>query len=236
MQRLQLQFPDLVIRTVPDHPPPPYSPPVNKPPLAAEEPHSPFIDAAPSASALSSPLRDDTPISTPCRRLSKSDLQQLASTVFHAVPSSQPSVMRMANTALDFFCQKWFSENVSPSCGSPPAQLDESPCISPLDANTRECQSAYRLLIFDAVKHLVLRQYELHGPGPVAHLAATAKPWRLLQGFDKRRKQKMTAEALRCSVTQELKVLMGWSAPLIRESQMLKWAKKRRDVVDQVRV
>ncbi|XP_066989246.1 fap1 adhesin-like [Macrobrachium rosenbergii] len=235
LQRLQEQYPGLVIREVPNKPPPPYTPPPSSPsptqtmppayrPASPEGQMSPPGVQAPS-SAVSMP-----------HRLSKADLRKLATEIFHVVPSSQEEVLPLVTESFESIYAS-FEKGIDPSTVEPPSKfLPSSPNTDHCDDTSEEeeesCARIFSLLIFSLTRELLGEIYTLQRtPAPPRWIKQSLPHSPLLMiAYTK------SKETLMNHVIDNVKCLFGWKIPVGKESLMLRWARKQRDLVDQVLV
>ncbi|XP_071522908.1 uncharacterized protein [Panulirus ornatus] len=245
LQHLQEKYPDLVIREVPNKPPPPYTPP----------PSSSSLSSSSSSSSSSPPTRPPAygslqndhvtsklePISpadtaSASHRLSKADQRKLAAESFCGVPNSQKEVMHIISDAFTHLYEAW-ERGLDPSTIEPLHKLLESPASNSLGIeNTKLDEEAstriFHLLLFCLTRELVSKVYQLqHAPLPPPWVKQPYPPTRML--FILHTKSKA---ALYSYVEDQSKVLFGWKPSSEKESLMVRWAWKYRDLVDQILV
>ncbi|XP_064091674.1 LOW QUALITY PROTEIN: uncharacterized protein LOC135205254 [Macrobrachium nipponense] len=234
LQRLQEQYPGLVIREVPNKPPPPYTPPPSSPSPTqsmppAYRPASPEGQAAPEVQAPSSA------VSMP-HRLSKADLRKLATEIFHVVPSSQEEVIPLVTESFESIYAS-FEKGIDPSTVEPPSKfLPSSPNTDHCDDTSEEeeesCARIFSLLIFSLTRELLGEIYTLQRtPAPPRWIKQSLPHSPLLMiAYTKSKGTLMN------HVIDNVRCLFGWKIPVGKESLMLRWARKHRDLVDQVLV
>lgn len=89
----------------------------------------------------------------------------------------------------------------------------------------------FHRLIFHLTRELVTEVYAFYTtpPKPIwvpAVLPNPAKPWQVVG--------RLTKDRLRSHVKRKVCILMGWDSPTARETTMMKWARKKKEHVDQV--
>ncbi|XP_068223827.1 fap1 adhesin-like isoform X2 [Palaemon carinicauda] len=248
LQRLSEQYPGLVIREVPNKPPPPYTPPPPSSPMTT--PSSPVATPSPSPTPSMPPayrpaspegqMSPEVPAPSSCvsmpHRLSKADLRKLATEIFHVVPSSQEEVIPLVVESFEMIYVS-FENGVDPSTVEPPSKyLPSSPNIDPCDDTSEEeeesCARIFSLLIFSLTRELLGEIYNLQRtPAPPPWIKQSLPHTPLLMiAYTKSKKILMN------HVMDNVKGLFGWKIPGGKESLMLRWARKHRDLVDQVLV
>ncbi|XP_076044168.1 uncharacterized protein LOC143027091 isoform X2 [Oratosquilla oratoria] len=260
LQKLQQQYPDLVIRDIPNKPPPPYSPPSTSvtPPSTTSSPSSstsqggmsPAVPTAPvpppnQASGNVQGLQPQTPSNTVSfpHRLSKADLRKLATEIFHAVPSQKDEVMSVIEDTVSVLYDA-MQEGQDPNTVQPPQQI-----LQPSKTSSEEEEDdddddddpddgegsarTFRYLLFSLGSQLLHQIY-------IAQNIPPPPPWIPKKNFPHSKtlflvKHKSKARLLEY-VKRQVEILLGWEPPAFKESMILRWAKKRRDLVDQVLV
>ncbi|KAG0724067.1 Centrosome-associated protein 350 [Chionoecetes opilio] len=243
LQHLQQKYPGLVIREVPNKPPPPYTPPqVTSPPSPASSltPARPPAYSSPPTSPVLLEAQPPSPTHSVSvsHRLSKADQRRLAAHVTQLVPITEEEALPIIDSALDVLSEAW-QNNIDPGDISPPphttlADVFSLSSFSEEDMHEDEKTStrAFHLLLFCLGRELLSVPYKL------LH-AALPPPWMkqaLPQGCIRGRGLTQSQGKLSSMVREQVKVLFGWKPPLQKESLMIRWAQKHRDLVDQVLV
>nr|XP_045611082.1 uncharacterized protein LOC123766185 isoform X4 [Procambarus clarkii] len=213
LQQLQEQYPGLVIREVPNKPPPPYTPPLSS--------------SSPSSSSSSSSS------SSVVHRLSKADQRNRATEVFHSVPYKQEEVIPIISDFLECLYVTWES-GFDPGDAEVPRAVMSSLSDSQ-DEDSLEDEASgriFRQLLFSLVRELLSKAYQVeHAPVPPPWLKQALPPTRVL--FVVRTKSR---EVMYSHVQEQIKVLFGWKRSPEKETLLVRWARKHRDLVDQVLV
>ncbi|KAK7021963.1 hypothetical protein SK128_022313, partial [Halocaridina rubra] len=239
LQRLQEQFPGLVIREVPNKPPPPYTPPASSSPSLSPTSTMPpaYRITAPPDSAVTSELQVSTSntISIP-HRLSKADLRKLATEIFHVVPSAEDEAIPIITESLDCLYEA-LEKGLDPNTVEPPSKFIASSSASNHSEDSSEeeeesCSRIFHHLLFSLVRELVGEVYNLQRAPP-------HPPW-VKQPFPPKQVlvvvHATSQKVLYAHVQDRIKGLFGWNPPAEKESLMIRWARKHRDLVDQVLV
>lgn len=89
---------------------------------------------------------------------------------------------------------------------------------------------AFHLLLFCLARELLSVPYKLqHAPQPPPWMKQVLPQTRMLGMVHNK-----SRAGLFSHVREQVKVLFGWKPPLQKESLMIRWAQKHRDLVDQV--
>lgn len=244
LQRLQEQFPGLVIREVPNKPPPPYTPPTSTTPPSLSSVSPSTSPTMPPAYSVATPRGDEVPLKTPSpvntisvpHRLSKADLRKLATEIFHVVPSRKEEVMSLVKDALDCLHEAW-ERGVDPFLVEPPDSfITSSPPLSQNEDSSEEEEEGsariFRQLLFSLTREIVSEAYQhQHTPVPPPWIKQPFPPTKILLAVRTSSKPSLYAHT-----EEKVNVLFGWSPSSKKESLMMRWARKHRDLVDQVLV
>ncbi|XP_042880966.1 serine-rich adhesin for platelets-like isoform X2 [Penaeus japonicus] len=244
LQRLQEQYPGLVIREVPNKPPPPYTPPTSTTPSSASSVSPSTSPTMPPAYSVATPRGDEVPLKSPSpvntisvpHRLSKADLRKLATEIFHVVPSRKEEVMTLVKDALDCLHEAW-ERGLEPSLVEPPESfITTSPSVSQNEDSSEEEEEGsariFRRLLFCLMREIVSEAYQHQNtPVPPPWIKQPFPPTKILLAV-----RTSSKPALYSHAEEQVKVLFGWSPSSKKESLMMRWARKHRDLVDQVLV
>ncbi|XP_063871346.1 uncharacterized protein LOC135106353 isoform X1 [Scylla paramamosain] len=244
LQHLQQKYPGLIFREVPDKPPPPYTPPqvISPPtssPVTSPTPVRPPAYSSPPASPVlpeTEPL-SSTHSSSISHRLSKADQRRLAAHVTQVVPITEDEALPIIDSALDILYEAWHN-NIDPGDMPPPPHtvmanvFSQSSFDEGMHEDERTSTRAFHLLLFCLAQELLSVPYKMQN-------ASLPPPW-MKQALPQGRMLSMLrtkSHAERFShIREQVKVLFGWKPPLQKESLMIRWAQKHRDLVDQVLV
>ncbi|KAK4301047.1 hypothetical protein Pmani_026783 [Petrolisthes manimaculis] len=239
LQHLQEQYPGLVFREVPKHPPPPYSStPTTSPTTTSSstKTNPPAYSLATSELSPSVQLPHTPEHSSTSHRLSKADQRKLESHVNQVVPFSQEEALPIVHEALACLYEAW-EKRMDPSLVEPPPNLvppsptSESEQEQVLD-DEEVSGRAFHLLLFSLARELVAKPYAVQtAPPPPPWVKRTFSRSGVLYGRYTR-----SRDTLFSHVKEQVGNLCGWRKPLEKESLMVRWAQKHRDRVDQVLV
>ncbi|KAB7494468.1 hypothetical protein Anas_08666, partial [Armadillidium nasatum] len=218
LQRFKEKYPNLVIREVPDKPPPPYTPPK---------------DVATSTTPieklnLPEPQTPSNTISVP-HRLSKADLRRIASDIVNVVPSKEELVSAVESNC-NLIYSKW-QKGMNPAFVEYPALISISTFdveeIDPSDSS----EAAFNYLIFNLTRQYVCEVFDYVNAPPLpvwaTHFHNPKKTnWKI--------SKKVSEKSVVNHVMKNVRIDLGIDAASKRESALMKWALKRREPVDQI--
>ncbi|XP_050693552.1 titin homolog isoform X2 [Eriocheir sinensis] len=243
LQHLQQKYPGLVIREVPNKPPPPYTPPqVTSPPSPGSSPaparppaytNPPTSPVLPEAQPMS-----PTHSSSISHRLSKADQRKLAAHITQVVPITEEEALPIIDSALDTLYEAW-QNSIDPGDIPPPPHTTLAKAFSLSSFNDEDMHEdektssrAFHLLLFCLAREQLSVPYKLqHAPQPPPWMKQVLPQTRMLGMVHNK-----SRAGLFSHVREQVKVLFGWKPPLQKESLMIRWAQKHRDLVDQVLV
>ncbi|XP_045126142.1 uncharacterized protein LOC123513208 isoform X2 [Portunus trituberculatus] len=245
LQHLQQKYPGLIFREVPDKPPPPYtppqviSPPTSSPVTSPTPVRPPAYSSPPSSPVLpeTEPLTS-TQSSSISHRLSKADQRRLAAHVTQVVPITEEEALPIINSALDILYEAW-RNNVDPGDIPPPPHTVMADVFSQnslieegMHEDEKTSTRAFHLLLFCLARELLSVPYKMQN-------ASLPPPWMkqaLPQGHMLSMLHTKSPTERFSHIQEQVKVLFSWKPPLRKESLMIRWAQKHRDLVDQVLV
>ncbi|KAL7640776.1 UNVERIFIED_CONTAM: hypothetical protein RMT77_009051 [Armadillidium vulgare] len=218
LQRFKEKYPNLVIREVPDKPPPPYTPPKD---VATSTTPTEKLN-------LPEPQTPSNTISVP-HRLSKADLRRIASDIVNVVPSKEELISAVENNC-NLIYSEW-QKGMNPAFVEYPALISISTFdveeIDPSDSS----EAAFNYLIFNLTRQYVCEVFDYVNAPPLPVWATHFhNPKKTNWKISKNVSEKSVVD----HVMKNVRIDLGIDAPSKRESAMMKWALKRREPVDQI--
>ncbi|CAL4149342.1 unnamed protein product [Meganyctiphanes norvegica] len=227
LQRLQEQFPGLVIRDIPNKPPPPYTPPGT--PTSTTP--VPDYSTTPSPEQTSHLQKSSNVISV-AYRLSRSDLRALAHEMVVVVARDRTQVQEVINDALEELLRSW-EEGINPQDLPTPDNCNTiRPSSGDSDEDDENSIRVFHKLLFHLAQEIVGQVWQVrHTPAPPVWQRSVLPAVKVLQLL-----QQQPRHTLPTYITAQVDVLFGWGQHKPKDTLMIRWAKKHRDLVDQVLV